>query len=154
MNPSHVLYWSGLFLQDRIQYFCCVIWHIITWSKCLDKICKAIELCKTLVWLVVSSSLSMLPVSLLQRRSIFGPADFGRWDALCRTEYGQWPGGVGEEGALSNADVDVLLEGQWKVRLLSDDHWSAPSCLQWRALWPVGQSVCGQIRHKHKIQEF
>lgn len=29
------------------------------------------------------------PVSLLQRRSIFGPADFGRWDALCRTEYGQ-----------------------------------------------------------------
>lgn len=52
-------------------------------------------------------SWSVLPVSAAQQSSVFGPANFGRWDALCGTEDGQRSGGVGEEGALSDADGDV-----------------------------------------------
>lgn len=96
----------------------------------------------------------MLPVSVVQQSSIFGPADFGRRKALCRTEYGQWSGGVSEEGTMSNADVDVLLKNQGQSLLLSDDHWFGRNCHQRKELWPVRQSVCGtnQIQTQHKEQ--
>lgn len=93
-------------------------------------------------------SAALLPVRVLQQSSIFAPADFGRWGSLSRAPDGQRPCGVGEERAVSDTDVDVLLKGGWDALLLSDDRWSLCDRLQWRALGPVGQSVCGRTRKR------
>lgn len=94
----------------------------------------------------LSASAALLPVRVLQQSSIFAPADFGRRGSLRRAPDGQRPCGVGEERAVSDADVDVLLKGGWDALLLSDDRWSLCYRLQWRVLGPVGQSVCGRTR--------
>lgn len=98
----------------------------------------------------VSASSALLPVRVLQQSSVFAPADFGRWETLRRAPDGQRPCGVGEEGAVSDTDVDVLLKGGWDALLLSDDRWSLCYRLQWGVLRPVGQSVCGRIRDQRE----
>lgn len=96
-----------------------------------------------------------LPVSVLQWSSIFSPAGFGRGEALDRTKYSQWFSGVGEEGVVSDTNVDVLLMSQWKGVLLSDYHWSVYP-FHWGMLWPVGQSLCKtiQIQIQSEKQNF
>lgn len=78
----------------------------------------------------VASSSGTLPVSGKQRSAIFCPADLGRRDAPCRTAYCQGPDRVGQERALSNADVDGLLKSQRMGQRLSDDCCSFHVCFQ------------------------
>lgn len=60
-------------------------------------------------WYVGASS-STLPASVQQQNTIFCPADFGRREALCRTEYSQRFGGIGDVDSISNGDVNVVLK--------------------------------------------
>lgn len=92
---------------------------------------------KHLTDLSVSTCVCILPVSLLQQNAIFGPADFGGWESFCRAQYGQWLCGVGDDGTISNVDVDVLLKSQRYGLLLSNDHWFVHNSLRWKALRPV-----------------
>lgn len=91
-----------------------------------------------------------LPVSYVQRCSIFAPADDRRWESFCRTANGQWLRGVGQERRVTNVHVNAFLDRHCPFLLLSDDSWSvySRSAQGWNQFRPVVETVCGWKWHQ------